>query len=69
MPDILTLNRLPDYLQDALRSQRGREVCPKCDGGSTREESLSIRPRDDGVITKLSCWRATCGSVRAPFSV
>ena len=61
MPDILTVDRLPEYLQDALRNHRGREVCPKCDGGSTREESLSIRPLDDGLIHKLSCWRATCG--------
>ncbi len=61
MPDMLTVDRLPDYLQEALRNHSGREVCPKCDGGSTREESLSIRPLDDGVIHKLSCWRATCG--------
>ncbi len=61
MPDILTLDKLPDYLQEALRNHRGREVCPKCDGGSTREESLSIRPLDDDVLLKLSCWRATCG--------
>ena len=61
MPDILTLDRLPNYLQEALRNHSGREVCPKCDGGSTCEESLSIRSLDDGVIHKLSCWRATCG--------
>ena len=54
------LDSLPEYVRQAIEIRRGRIMCPKCDGGRSREESLSIRPLDD-VLTKLSCWRSTCG--------
>ena len=36
-----------------------REICPVCDGGSTREKSLSITMFEDGI--KWKCFRASCG--------
>ncbi len=64
MPDILTLDRLPPETRKAVADPLygARVMCPKCDGGSTRERSLSIRSVDnnDGML-KLSCWRGTCG--------
>lgn len=60
MPDLLQLDSLPEYVRAAISAQRGRIMCPKCDGGRSSEESLSVRQVDGGVLTKLSCWRASC---------
>jgi len=51
---------LPDYIQTAIDSGSIREVCPRCDGGSTRESCLSIRYSEDAVTT-FKCFRSTCG--------
>ncbi len=60
MPDVLPYESLTVPLQEALSNESTRTVCPRCGGGSQRELSLSIR-REDEHLTKLSCWRATCG--------
>lgn len=59
---VVARNALPDYLQAALDAGSQREVCPRCDGGTDRESSLSIRPDQggEGVIT-MKCFRASCG--------
>lgn len=58
MTDLLTLSSLPEYLRDAIQNNV-RAVCPKCDGGRSREQSLSIR-QDDRVVS-MKCYRASCG--------
>ena len=59
---VVARNALPQYLQDAMDAGSDREVCPRCDGGTHRERSLSIRPDrgGEGVVT-FKCFRATCG--------
>ena len=59
MTDVLTLDSLPSYLQDAIARDSRRTLCPKCGGGQTQELSLSIIPKLAGVL-RLSCWRASC---------
>ena len=36
-----------------------REMCPRCDGGSTRERSLSITLSEDGQVL-WQCFRSKC---------
>lgn len=36
-----------------------REMCPRCDGGSSSEKSLSLTKSEDGYIL-WQCWRASC---------
>ncbi len=60
MPEVLLYKSLPESLRDAIASGAQRTLCPKCLGGTTSEQSLSIRPDAEGVIVKLSCWRSTC---------
>ena len=59
---VVARNALPDYLQRALDAGSEREVCPRCDGGTDHESSLSIRPDrgGEGVVT-MKCFRASCG--------
>lgn len=60
---------LPGLLSDAgIRLKRtmtpGSEhkvVCPKCHGGKTREESLSVRIDEDGRGATWNCKRGSCG--------
>ena len=35
--------------------------CPKCEGGRTRELSLSVAIDDDGQGSTWRCWRGNCG--------
>lgn len=56
-----------------------RTVCPMCDGGTSKERSLSVIISDDGSFAKWNCFRGSCGwkgytevprnSVRASFQV
>jgi hypothetical protein len=59
LTDVLLYDALPDTLRQDISNGLDRSLCLKCDGGRSRERSLSIRPRDDGVIS-LRCWRASC---------
>lgn len=59
---------LADLLAEAgirLKSQRAGHQehvrCPKCDGGRTREISLSVRIDDDGGGATWICHRGSCG--------
>ncbi|KAF2928041.1 hypothetical protein DAI22_06g249300 [Oryza sativa Japonica Group] len=38
-----------------------RMMCPKCNGGSTEEPSLSVMIRMDGKNAAWQCFRANCG--------
>ena len=58
--DILLPDALPSNVRHAIDVGNQRTVCPKCDGGRSREFSLSVRQDETGVI-KLKCWRASCG--------
>ena len=40
-----------------------RELCPRCEGGSTREKSLSITLTEDGQLL-WQCFRANCTEKR-----
>lgn len=40
-----------------------RELCPRCEGGSTREKSLSITLTEDGHLL-WQCFRANCTEKR-----
>lgn len=44
------------------RTQPGtsKELCPLCEGGSSRERSLSLTVADDGVSWAAFCHRASC---------
>ncbi len=39
----------------------GRHVCPKCDGGTSREKSFGVVCADEGFGMLGCCYRATCG--------
>nr|CAB3468714.1 unnamed protein product [Digitaria exilis] len=38
-----------------------RMMCPKCNGGSNEELSLSVYIRHDGMNASWNCFRSTCG--------
>ncbi len=61
--DVLMLDKLPDYLQRAIKNGTSRTTCPRCEGGRSKEVSLSVRPSHmaGANFIKLSCWRASCG--------
>lgn len=40
-------------------SMSSREICPACNGGVSRERSLSVV--DHGTYTTFKCYRASCG--------
>ena len=40
--------------------QFSSQLCPKCEGGTSRERTLSIDIAQNGVI-KFNCFRASCG--------
>lgn len=63
---VFTLDSLPAATRRAVQSGQVRTMCPSCSGGTTREESLSIREVEGGII-KLSCWRASCGFYAVSF--
>lgn len=57
------------YLELALwadlnlkRGEKGRIICPWCNGGSTREKSLSVACNEDGSLW-WRCFRANCGQM------
>jgi hypothetical protein len=60
MTDVLLFANLPESLRDDIGNGVDRAMCPRCDGGSSKERSLSVRQDGIGVL-KLKCWRASCG--------
>lgn len=63
---VIPLDKLPDYIRTCLDAGVFRTVCPACQGGKQREESLSIRSAGEGML-KISCWRASCGFYAVSF--
>ena len=57
--DILLYSALPAELRESIEAGSSRSVCPKCDGGSSREASLDVR-QDETAHMRLKCWRSTC---------
>ncbi|ERN14768.1 hypothetical protein AMTR_s00032p00034370 [Amborella trichopoda] len=41
--------------------QYSNMLCPKCEGGSTRERSFSLFIREDGSMALWTCFRGKCG--------
>ncbi len=61
MTDVLLLESLPEYLRQVVEAGTpGKYLCPKCDGGRSKEMSLSVYGSGEGIV-KLRCWRASCG--------
>ena len=63
---VIPLDKLPNYIRDCLDAGVTRTSCPQCHGGTSHEESLSIRAAGEGMI-KISCWRASCGFYAVSF--
>lgn len=64
---VTTIDRLPPDTVEAILHGANRILCPACDGGRTRELSVSVRGGDvdpsfpDIPKVELYCWRASCG--------
>lgn len=68
-PDFIVGDSIGDILAEARidlgrrRLVPGRSVkaiCPRCHGGKTREDSLSVKLDDDGQGLAWHCFRGTC---------
>ena len=55
------LNRNGIYLKIYAPAQYNALICPTCKGGSSSEESLSVKIEDDGQSAVWKCHRGTCG--------
>jgi len=53
-----TNTQLQALANEVGRGERGRFMCPECNGGSKRERSLTITR--EGVAAHCNCWRASC---------
>jgi hypothetical protein len=58
---VTPMAQLPAYLRDSILRGDGRAMCPRCDGGTARETTLSIRVSEEGLTTML-CYRSSCGA-------
>lgn len=57
---------LPEQIKKTVmgttgQTQEHRVICPRCDGGSSKERSFSISFDKDRKSAKWHCFRATCG--------
>lgn len=59
---VTPLDALPTNVQHAVVAGDGYTVCPSCDGGSRRRQTLGIKHVGEGVV-RLGCFRVTCGWV------
>jgi hypothetical protein len=58
---VIALDSLPWQIRTSIETgETAKQVCPRCDGGSSNERSLYIRYGDDDVVT-LKCYRVSCG--------
>ena len=55
------LNSHGIYLKNYAPDQYSGIPCPKCKGGSSSEDSLSVKIEDDSQSATWLCHRATCG--------
>lgn len=60
MTEVTLFANLPEQLRLDIEAGGERCLCPRCDGGQSRERSLSVRQDGIGVL-KLKCFRASCG--------
>ena len=60
---IHSLTDWPPELQAAARGESGasRYLCPACNGGRSRELSLTCAPEYFSGFAIAKCWRASCG--------
>lgn len=56
---VQAITEIQSLLNDLEVGQDARAVCPYCDGGSTRERSLSVT-RSTPHMGKYMCFRASC---------
>ena len=49
------------YLKSYAPAQYTALVCPTCKGGSSSEESLSVKIEEDSQSAAWLCHRGTCG--------
>lgn len=49
------------YLKSYAPGQHTALICPTCKGGSSSEESLSVKIEDDSQSAAWCCHRGTCG--------
>ncbi|MBU8540212.1 toprim domain-containing protein [Falsiroseomonas tokyonensis] len=60
--DILAEARIvPSARTRLVPGANSKLLCPACNGGSTREQSLSLKIDDDGQGAAWHCKRGTCG--------
>ena len=57
--DLLARNGI--YLKQYAPAQYNALICPTCKGGSSSEESLSVKIEDKGESAVWKCHRGTCG--------
>lgn len=50
------------YLKSYAPAQYNALICPTCKGGSSSEESLSVKIEDDSQSATWLCHRGSCGS-------
>lgn len=48
-------------LKSQVAGRKEQIICPRCNGGKTRETSLSVKVDDDGRGAVWNCKRGTCG--------
>lgn len=65
MLEVFTADQLPARIQEAIKGGVTRLLCPKCQGGQSKEISLGVKPLPgmDGSVplVGLKCWRNSCG--------
>lgn len=55
------LQQMNIFLKKYAPGQYYHNICPKCEGGQTREGSLGVVISKDGNSAKWYCFRGTCG--------
>jgi hypothetical protein len=56
---VLPIHSLPERVQGDILGGEGYSLCPTCDGGSRRRNTLGLVHTDEGVIV-MKCFRVTC---------
>lgn len=59
LPDLLAENQI--RLKRTSAGHQEHVLCPKCEGGRTKERSLSVKVDDDGMGATWNCKRGSCG--------
>lgn len=60
--EVRPVHALPKYVREGIALGASRIRCPVCEGGKSRELSLSISQTPDTIgLLRLHCWRDSCG--------